>query len=631
MLLLRIAKYSVFFTIIYLLFLAVTLYKPHHLSKSEWMPTNPPYPSNKASNLFWFVQVSDIHISRFYDKTRGPDFKSFCSTTLSAINPEVVLVTGDLTDAKHKNLYDSEQFLDEWQTYNKVLQDTKVLDKFVWLDVRGNHDVFNILSDDSPANYYASLSGSKGKLSSTTWNLVKPYGKYSFIPVDASIMPGPRRPYNFMGHLSSDEVKKLQIEGERSRKSNMTIWYGHYPTPTVSSSAAVGLRSVLGHFGAVYLCGHMHDLGGLFPHLQAMHPSGFLELEVKDWKWNRYYRVIAVDHDLISYVDMPFNQWPVVLISNPKPARDMIPKHEPIGRIKKSSHIRFLAFSTARITKTSVAVDGVITEEASHVEGPLWVCKWDPSLFKSGVHVLNVTVEDESGATNSHVSRFSLDDEWPIDFSFSATVILLTDFCTIAKTAFASFIAIAVTTIMLVKRYGVQIPNENSFIQLWLFRLQLLISDNFTFYALIVFLLNLAIGPHFIGEIVTGHIGACFVYGLLIEGQLVSEYLLYAHSISIFIFHYTTAIIYLSYCAEVRWMDNFSFKQSFQKRKTWLFHILFLHVVLCHCYSCLEVYLSYGTLSLLLSPAKLWWSLMFIVLTLRTWMCTRRIQRRVKF
>ena len=68
--------------------------------------------------------------------------------------------------------------------------------------------------------------------------------------------------------------------------------------------------------------------------------SGFLELEVKDWMENRFYRILAVDHDLLSFIDVKHNDWPVILITNPKPATFMIPKHEPISRIRNSTHIR---------------------------------------------------------------------------------------------------------------------------------------------------------------------------------------------------------------------------------------------------------------------------------------------------
>ena len=46
---------------------------------------------------------------------------------------------GDLTDAKSVDFQGSQQYEDEWITYDKVLKETKVTEKTVWLDVRGNH------------------------------------------------------------------------------------------------------------------------------------------------------------------------------------------------------------------------------------------------------------------------------------------------------------------------------------------------------------------------------------------------------------------------------------------------------------------------------------------------------------
>lgn len=52
------------------------------------------------------------------------------------------------------------------------------------------------------------------------------------------------------------------------------------------------------------------------------------------------YRLMAIDHDLFSFVDVALDQWPVVMVTNPKDARFMVPRTEPIGRIRHSTHIR---------------------------------------------------------------------------------------------------------------------------------------------------------------------------------------------------------------------------------------------------------------------------------------------------
>ena len=53
------------------------------------------------------------------------------------------------------------------------------------------------------------------------------------------------------------------------------------------------------------------------------------------------YRIFAIDHGFLSFVDVRFEKWPVVLITNPKDAQFFIPDHEPIHRIKRSTHIRY--------------------------------------------------------------------------------------------------------------------------------------------------------------------------------------------------------------------------------------------------------------------------------------------------
>lgn len=51
----------------------------------------------------------------------------------------MVLASGDLTDAKDKDLLGSRQYEAEWKIYHEMLTTANVKNKTLWLDVPGNH------------------------------------------------------------------------------------------------------------------------------------------------------------------------------------------------------------------------------------------------------------------------------------------------------------------------------------------------------------------------------------------------------------------------------------------------------------------------------------------------------------
>ena len=53
-----------------------------------------------------------------------------------------LILPGDLTDAKFRDLRGSKQFPDEWETYHEVVKKCKEKVK-TWLDIRGNHGIVN--------------------------------------------------------------------------------------------------------------------------------------------------------------------------------------------------------------------------------------------------------------------------------------------------------------------------------------------------------------------------------------------------------------------------------------------------------------------------------------------------------
>lgn len=114
---------------------------------------------------------------------------------------------------------------------------------------------------------------------------------YSFIGIDACLEPGPKRPFNFIGMLDEDEVQEIQhlIRKVEKKGSNYTVWFGHFPTSCILTPTSISVRNLIGNHrnSLVYVCGHLHKLGGLVPNMYTLQKAGFLELELGDWKDNR--------------------------------------------------------------------------------------------------------------------------------------------------------------------------------------------------------------------------------------------------------------------------------------------------------------------------------------------------------
>ncbi|XLU54847.1 hypothetical protein S245_049495 [Arachis hypogaea] len=126
-------------------------------------------------SVLWVVQFSDLHFS-VHHPDRAIDFHDLVGPALSFINPSLVLITGDLTDGKSKDLLTMKQNEDEWMEYKTVMDSViqkSGIDKSLFFDLRGNHDNFGVPDVGGSFDFFSKLSingqlGRTGSVNSVT-------------------------------------------------------------------------------------------------------------------------------------------------------------------------------------------------------------------------------------------------------------------------------------------------------------------------------------------------------------------------------------------------------------------------------------------------------------------------------
>ncbi len=85
------------------------------------------------------------------------------------------------------------------------------------------------------------------------------------------------------------------------------------------------------------------------------------------------------------------------MITNPKNIQfKSSESREPLRRMRFSTHIRFLIFAKHTIKSAHVYIDDKSIGKANRIENsetPLYVLKWNPYVYASGVHKLKIIVQ----------------------------------------------------------------------------------------------------------------------------------------------------------------------------------------------------------------------------------------------
>jgi len=515
-----------------------------------------PYPSNGTDNLFHLAQVSDIHISAHHEPQRTADFEKLCEDMEHVIKPDILLITGDLTDAKSANKLYSEQYREEWEAFTSSIS---ALKKTRLVAIRGNHDAFN--EPDQKNSQY--MHYVRDNLTATTelFTITKPYGNYSLVAIDGAPVPGFKRPFNFVGYVGQDSLDKLSSIRDQSRHTNQTVLFGHYPTSTMYHARQ--MRDIFGSMSLAYLCGHLHNGAGLVPHMQHMHSSGVAELELGDWKKNRVFRIMSMDHDLFAFSDHKWRESGIYThIANPPEWRLTNPSKQPMDRIAKSTHVRVLIFSSGPVASAKAVIDG---DEVplTYIIDNLWVAPWTP--LDRGVVVVHAQAANGANSTTTHQYRLHYESLMSSEFSLAATFILSVDFCVYFSAAFWLGVSIPLFFMIIMSKIYSKLSGRQPLQLKWNFflRFQILFGYEpyFTHLAapLGAWSLWIMFMPWFVGDMIDDDYkyGLVGTWGVYIPGRgLHRQHEVYATGFWDVVTFLWPSYLYTSYFAERRWSSK---------------------------------------------------------------------------
>ncbi|KAJ3443682.1 transmembrane protein [Anaeramoeba flamelloides] len=340
-----------------------------------------------TDRLLTFVQLSDTHLGQ--KEQNKYNFEDYFSKELEYIKPKFHVLTGDITHGDN-----GVQHKSDWILYKEILEKYNV-SKDLWFDVQGNHDVYGVLNQEDDDNYFFQYTINRDKLIDRPWAYKFSYnttfGTYDFVALNFIHLPNPSNPFGSMGTDSVDLLEQFEKIVD-SWYVNHTFIISHYPIRTNIYSHKTlqtkkSMRDILQQERVIaFLSGHIHSNENYLQKLDSK--TSILQASARSVKW-REYRLVSIDNDIVNFIETDQDDWPKVLPTNPKNAL-FISKHEPLERIRKSTHIRVLIYehpSNSSIRSVQVEIDGkaigYMTRPRSDSTYPLWVMPWNAHDYES--------------------------------------------------------------------------------------------------------------------------------------------------------------------------------------------------------------------------------------------------------
>ena len=379
------------------------------------------YYSSENNKIFWYIHITDIHIGSSGNQD-SDNLAWIVNNARSIIEPEFIVVSGDLTDSTNGGFLPAGPYIEEWDQYNAILSAGNI-DESLFYDFPGNHDAYN----DANFNFYInnSIQGKATGQTQLSWTREFSFGKYHFIGANTAGNDGRGFsiffPYGDNAGLDSSELTFIENKFQEHADAELTLVFGHH---AMDRSAGVSgdtwifygapeFGNLMESYGiSSYGYGHTHQFTEKFftqgedyqtGQMYYLNPGIFyINIDSLGKSINNHFNVTAIDCNGIATKTQAINTWPMVLITapmdvylggTPNPYAYSVPS-------SSTNPIRALVFDSNTVTLVQYQIDGAGTWNmmTQVVDNPhLWEGVWDASTVSGGNHTIEVQATSNSG------------------------------------------------------------------------------------------------------------------------------------------------------------------------------------------------------------------------------------------
>jgi 3',5'-cyclic AMP phosphodiesterase CpdA len=378
---------------------------------------NPAYYDPANDRVFWFIQISDIHIGTNGDQD-SQNLNWLVTEARQAIHPTFIMASGDLTDSTNGNPlgWPDGPYQEEWDEYRSIV-DIPGITEDNYYEIPGNHEAYN----DASFAYYLANSVQGRATGNTQVSFFKEFvfGKYHFLGVNTAGNTGDSfslsSPYGDPAGLDADELDFMTSETnyDPGDPPLLTLVFGHHPLfatdDPLDTYVYYGLEEFLALMdqadASLYGYGHTHSFEEAFFIPNNSQQKGFFYFNTASMgkSTENQFTIIAIDCNGLSSKTGTVDSWPIAMITTPLDAHLSGFNHYAYTVPAASSNpIRALVFEPDPddIYSVQYRIDGASQWSAmSRVPSNpnLWESVWNATSLAPGQHTIEVEAASASG------------------------------------------------------------------------------------------------------------------------------------------------------------------------------------------------------------------------------------------